>query len=100
MKVIIQSVQFTAAQPLLDYTEKKVGKLKQYFDRITDAEVYLTLDNKSSHIKDKTAKIKINLPGEQIVAAETNKVFEEAIDAAVESLKKQIERYKDKIRLR
>ena len=100
MKVIIQSVQFTAAQPLLDYTEKKVGKLKQYFDRITDAEVYLTLGNKSSHIKDKTAKIKINLPGEQIVAAETNKVFEEAIDAAVESLKKQIERYKDKIRLR
>ncbi|OWY21448.1 ribosome-associated translation inhibitor RaiA [Sphingobacteriales bacterium UPWRP_1] len=98
MKITIQSVQFTAAQPLLDFVERKVSKLGLYFDRITDAEVYLTLDNKSSHIKDKVAKIKLNLPGEQMIATETNKVFEEAVDAAVESLKKQIERYKDKIR--
>ncbi|HRI29779.1 MAG TPA: ribosome-associated translation inhibitor RaiA [Chitinophagales bacterium] len=100
MKVTIQSVQFTAAQPLLEYTEKKVTKLGQFFDRIIDAEVYLTLENKSSHIKDKSAKVKLNLPGEQIIATASDKQFEDAVDEAVESLKKQIERYKDKIRLR
>lgn len=98
MKITVQSVQFTAAQPLLDFVDKKVSKLSHYFDRITDVEVFLTLDNKSSHIKDKVAKIKLNLPGEQIIATETNKVFEEAVDAAIDSVKKQIERYKDKIR--
>ena len=98
MRVHIQAVDFTASEKLIQFTEEKLAKLEQYFDRISDAEVFLRLDSKSSHIKDKVARVKINIPGKQLVAAESSKVFEQAVDLAVDSLRRQLKKIKEKMR--
>ncbi len=98
MKVEVQTVAFKADQKLLDLVTKKVSKLGKYFDKVIDAEVYLKLDNKGAKVKDKVAEVKLNIPGNQLFAASQSKMFEEALDNAVSSVKRQLVKYKDKIR--
>lgn len=98
MRIHIQAIQFTASEQLVEFIEKKVAKLEHFYDRIIDVEVYLTLDNKSSHIKDKIVRIKVNLPRVQLVASERSKQFETATDLAIDSVIRQLKRYKEKLR--
>ena len=96
MKIIIQAVQFTADQKLMDLAQSKLEKLTHFYDRIIDATVYFKIDGKSSHIKDKQVEIKLNIPGSQIFVREDSKVFEEALDQAVDATARQLKRIKEK----
>lgn len=87
---------FTMSDQLKDFIEKKVGKLETFFDKIIDADIYLKLEN-HQQIKDKTTEIKINVPGTTLFATEKSKTFEVATDLAVESLRRQLKKYKEKI---
>lgn len=87
---------FVASEQLKEFIEKKVSKLETFYDKIIDADVYLKLEN-HQQIKDKTAEIKLNVPGITLFSAETAKTFEEAVDEAVESLRRQLKKYKEKI---
>lgn len=98
MDIQIQSIQFDADQKLIDLIRKRIDKLQTFTEQIIHVEVFLKLENKSSAVKDKTATIKLQLPGKLLVAEETSKIFEEATDLAVESLRRQIRKYKEKIR--
>lgn len=97
MKVHTESVQFKADQKLLDFVEKKVSKLEQFFDRIIDAEVKLRLEN-SGQVKDKVAEVRLQVPGQSLFAKETNKTFEQSVDKAVDDLRRQLAKYKEKLR--
>lgn len=97
MQIQIQAIQFTAAEQLTEFINQKVGKLSHYFDRIIDAEVYLSLDSRSSAVKDKVLKVKLNLPGTQLIVSETAKTFEEALELASDNLKRQLTRHKERI---
>jgi putative sigma-54 modulation protein len=97
MKVKVQSIHFDADQKLIDFVEEKVDKLRQYFDHITDSEVFLRLEKNDSHLN-KVAEIKINTPGKTLFAKEQSKSFEEATDSAVEALRKQISKHKEKVK--
>lgn len=97
MNVQIHAKEFTASEQLTDFIRQKVEKLRQYFDHIIDVEVFLSLESKNSQVKDKVAKVKVNIPGHQLVAGESSKVFEEAIDLSIDSLKKQLTRHKEKM---
>lgn len=98
MRIQIQAKQFAASQQLIDFIEKKLAKLEQFFDRIIGVEVFLSLDNKASQVKDKIVKIKLDLPGNQIIATERSKLFEESVDMSVSSIRRQLKRHKEKIR--
>jgi putative sigma-54 modulation protein len=52
----------------------------------------------SQDAENKYVQIRLNVPGNDLVAKEQCKTFEEATDLAVEALKKQILKHKDKIR--
>ena len=95
MKLQIHSIHFDADQKLLDYVQKKTDKLDKLFDRIHDGEVFLKINN--SGIDNKTVEIKVNVPGNQIFAKERAKTFELAIDEAVEGLRRQVNKYKEKL---
>lgn len=97
MKVKVQSIHFDADQKLIDFVEEKVDKLRQYYDHITDSEVFLRLEKNDSH-QNKVAEIKINTPGKTLFAKEQSKSFEEATDSAVEALRKQISKHKEKVK--
>lgn len=95
MKTHTEAIHFTADQKLLVYIEKKLQKLQQFFDNIIEANVILKLEN-VGQIKDKIAEIKIHIPGSTIFAKESEKSFEVAVDEAVESLRRQLIKYKEK----
>ncbi|WP_017257367.1 ribosome hibernation-promoting factor, HPF/YfiA family [Pedobacter arcticus] len=97
MKIGIQSIHFSADQKLLAFIQKKVDKLDQFYDQIISGEVYLKLNNVAEDTN-KTSEIKIMIPGVTLFAKETCKTFEEATDLAIESLRKQLTKQKDKVK--
>lgn len=97
MKVHTESVQFKADQKLVDFIERKMSKLDHFFDRIIDAHVKLRLEN-SGQVRDKVAEVKISVPGNVLIAKESNKTFEASIDIAIDNLKRQLKRYKERLR--
>lgn len=97
MKIRVQSIHFSADSKLLAFIQKKVDKLDQFFDQIISGEVYLKLENVDDDAN-KISEIKLIVPGGTLFAKEQCKSFEEATDLAIESLRKQITKHKDKIR--
>jgi putative sigma-54 modulation protein len=95
MKITVQSIHFTADRKLLDFIQKKADKLDQFYDKIISGEVYLKLENVEDEAN-KISEIKIQLPGNLLFAKEQCKTFEEATDLALESLRKQIDKHKQK----
>jgi len=97
MKVFVQSVNFNADNSLVEFVEKKVESLEKYYDKIVDSEVFLKVQQ-TSEKENKIVEIKINVPGSDIIVKKTAKTFEEGISLTVESLKRQLNRYKEKQR--
>ncbi|MBK3516802.1 ribosome hibernation-promoting factor, HPF/YfiA family [Carboxylicivirga marina] len=97
MNITIQSVRFTASEQLEEFIQQKVGKLDQFFDGIVSAEVILRLD-KSDSTENKVAEININIPGGELFAKKQTKTFEEATDLSVDALRKQLIKWKEKVR--
>lgn len=96
MKVKVQSIHFDADTKLINFVESKVDKLAHFYDQILDSEVFLRLDKSNTH-ENKIAEIKIHTPGKILFAKEQCKTFEEATDSAVDALRKQITKHKEKL---
>ena len=96
MNVKIQTVHFDADSKLITYIEKKISKLAQYHDRITNVDVYLKLDNIVHTIKDKVAEIKVMVPRHEFFVKQSSKSFEESFDEAMDAVITQIKRKKEK----
>ena len=90
MNVQIQSVKFDADKKLIEFVENKMSKLERFADRATGAEVILK--------GNKVATITLHMPGEDMVAEHRARAFEEAIDEAIDALKRQIEKFKEKVK--
>ncbi|WP_250630433.1 ribosome hibernation-promoting factor, HPF/YfiA family [Rhodoflexus caldus] len=97
MKLQIHSIHFDADIKLLDFIQKKADKLDTFFERITGGEVYLRLEKGEHSRENKVVEVKLFIPGGSIFAKEQNISFEAAMDEAVESLKAQLKKYKDKL---
>ncbi|ARV06252.1 ribosomal subunit interface protein [Polaribacter sp. SA4-10] len=97
MKVFTQSVNFNADAELINLAEKKVESLAKYHDKIVDAEVFLKVQNTSDK-ENKITEIKINIPGSELIIKRETRTFEEGINLAVDSLKRQLKRSKEKHR--
>lgn len=98
MEINMQSIHFDADTKLLDYIQKKVEKLETFFDRIINAEVIMRLENSGAKVQDKVLEIKLYVPGNTLLIKETRKTFEEAVDLGTDSLKRQLVKYKEKVR--
>ena len=97
MEYNVQSVHFDADAKLIDFIEKKLNKLETFHDKIISADVILKLEN-NGELKDKIVEIKLNLSGAILISKENCKTFEEATDLVCEALRKQIMKFKEKIR--
>ncbi len=96
MNTQIQSLHFKADIKLKEYIEKKLEKLNTFYDGIIDAQVYLKVENTSVK-ENKIVEIKINAKHRSFIQTEVAQSFEAATDIAVEALKRQVKRYKDKV---
>ena len=97
MKVFTQSVNFNADKQLIDLIESKVSALIKFHDKIVNAEVFLKVQNTSDK-ENKITEIKINIPGSELIVKRETKTFEEGVNAAVDNLKRQLKRSKEKQR--
>ena len=98
MEVIINSVHFDADQKLLDFVNRKVNKLDTFFDGIINAEVTLKV-LKPETPKNKISEIKISIPVNGYLFAKKEAAsFEEATDLALDAMRKQLSKYKEKIK--
>lgn len=97
MNIKIQSIKFDADQKLLNFIEKKVGKLDKLFDNILEVDVILKIEN-SQDLDNKVVEIKFKVPGTDLFAQRKSKTFEDAVDTCVSALKVQIKKHKEKIR--
>jgi putative sigma-54 modulation protein len=97
MNIQIHSVRFDADKKLIDFVHQKLEKLTQYGEDIVNAEVFLRLD-KDQDRENKISEIKLDLSGGPLFAKKQSKTFEVATDEAIEALKVQIAKHKQKKR--
>lgn len=81
---------------LRQYAEKRTAKLEQFYDGIISAHVILGEDN--SPANNKTAEINIEVYQKRLSADDAASTHKEAINLCVDHLRRQLEKYKSKLR--
>lgn len=93
MNIQINAVNFAIAQRLTDFTKDKIEKLYKMYDEIVGIDINYKTENVSGE-ENKTAEVLVKVPGNDLFAGKTGKTFEQALDEAIDALKKQIEKRK------
>lgn len=97
MKVSVQNQHFIADQKLIDFIQKKLNKLEQYYDKIVYADVFLRLRNTKDR-ENKTVEVLLSIPGQELIVKKQAKSFEEAVDNCAQSLERLLLKRKNKIK--
>ena len=97
MKVNVQSVNFNIDKSLIEFINVKIESLDKYFDKIIEADVYLKVQN-TSEKENKIAEIKLLIPGDEFIVKKQCKTFEEAVDLTIVTLKRLLQKKKEKLR--
>jgi len=99
MKVNVQSVNFNADKSLIEFVEKKLSSLDKYYDKIVDADVFLKVQQTSGK-ENKLFEVKLNVPGNDFIVKKQCKTFEEGAMLVSDSLKRQLTKKKEKVRVK
>jgi len=97
MNVNINSVHFKTDKKLVDFINGRVSKLSSMYDGVIGSEVTLKLDNNDTP-ENKIAEIRLLIRGNDLYARKQCKSFEEATDIAVDALRRQLRKHKEKQR--
>lgn len=97
MKVHTQSVNFNADQKLIDFIQKRMDKLDNYYDKVIKTNVFLKVENTSGK-ENKIFEARVIIPGDSIVVKKVCKTFEEGVDSAMDSMERQLKKRKEKLR--
>lgn len=97
MNIQIHSIHFDADQKLTNFIENKVKKLSQHYESIIGAEVFLRLD-KAQNSENKITEIRVDIPGNDLFVKKQSNSFEAATDAAIDALRRQVIKHKEKQR--
>jgi len=95
MKVNTQSVNFNADPSLIEFIQRRMNKLDQYYDKVIRSEVYLKVENTSNKLN-KIFEARISVPGDSFIVKKQCKSFEEGTDVAIASLQRQLKKRKEK----
>jgi ribosomal subunit interface protein len=97
MNIKINDVHFTADQKLVDFVNKKVAKLETFFEGIITVEVILKVI-KPETSNNKEVELKLSIPSKDYLFAKKQAdTFEEATDMAIEAIKRQLTKMKEKM---
>ena len=93
MQITFTARHFKATSRLKGYCEKKVSRLKRYYDGIIECEIILDYEKLNQ-----IAEIAIKVYGQRLLAIEKSEDIFKSIDAAVEKLERQVKKYKEKLK--
>ncbi len=99
MEIKIQSIHFDATEKLQEFIDKKVSKLEKSFEDIRKAEVQCKVV-KPATAQNKEVSLTVTVPGNTLFVEKTSDTFEEATDLCVDSMKVQLQKFKEKMRSR
>lgn len=88
-------MKFDASKQLIEFVEKKMSRLERFEDSATGVDVVFKLD-KDNEKGNKVALVTLHVPGNDILTEQRARTFEEAIDLALDAIKRQIEKRRDK----
>lgn len=95
MDIVISGRNMNITETLQDYVDAKVGRLGRYMDNIGEVRVELTAEGKVIAEGQYVAQMTLrNERGKLLRAEERSESVEAAVDAAVDKMSRQIERYK------
>lgn len=98
MKVNTQSVNFAVDSKLVNFIQKRMDKLENFYDKIIHSDVYLKVQNTSAK-ENKIVEVKVHVPGDEFMVKKQCKTFEEGIDTATNSLERVLLKRKEKLRM-
>ncbi len=93
MEIRVQSIRFDADQKLLDFIDKKLSRLTRFQDAIIGIEVKLSL---LQEVDNKNVWVKVQIPGNDIIAERNAATFEDAVVDCADILKEKLKRAKEK----
>jgi putative sigma-54 modulation protein len=96
MRTEITFRHFDSVPALKDHASKRLAKLTRFYDGITDARV--VLDVEPIEATRKSVEISLAVYRQTLTAREYAETHEEAINRCVSQLRRQILKYKDKLR--
>lgn len=96
MRVEINASPFDVDEKLSELINEKISKLERFFDHIIDCQIFLNEEGHSEHNKGLNIEIKLNVKGTVLFCKESASMYEQAIDLAVENMKRQLKKYKEK----
>lgn len=97
MEIKIQSIRFDATEKLQAFIEKKVAKLEKSYEDIQKVEVQLKLV-KPATAQNKEVSLSVGVPGSTLFVEKTSNTFEESVDLCVDSMRVQLQKFKEKTR--
>ena len=97
MEIKIQSIHFDATEKLQAFIEKKIAKLEKSFEDIQKVEVQCKVVKPAS-AQNKEVSMTVNVPGSTLFVEKTSDTFEESTDLCVDSMKVQLQKFKEKLR--
>lgn len=97
MEIKIQSIHFDATEKLQAFIEKKVAKLEKTFEDIQKVEVQLKVV-KPATAQNKETSLNVTVPGSNLHVEKISDTFEEGIDLCVDTMKVQLQKFKEKTR--
>lgn len=97
MEIKIQSIHFDATEKLEAFIEKKVAKLEKTSEDIQKVEVQLKVV-KPATAQNKEVSLSVAVPGRTLFIEKVSDTFEEGIDLAVDSMRVQLQKIKEKSR--
>ena len=92
MEIRVQSLKFDADQKLLDFIDKKLGKLEKFFDNIIRVEIVLSVE--PDHVK--KVKVRVAIPGDDLIVERSAATFEDAVNDCADLLKDMLVKTKEK----
>lgn len=98
MRTTVTSRHFKAHQSLVSYTEDSLGTLTKFYNGIIKSEAILSYER--SRNSTKKAEVNIHVYNAILTGTYASEDFYKSIDGAVQKLRRQLKRYKEKLRHR
>ena len=94
MRINVTFRHMETSEPVRNYVEEKLIKVKKYIDEPVEAQVVLSVEKKIRH----KAEVSLGAKGITIKASEETSDMYAAVDGVLDKLDRQLKRYKDKIK--
>ena len=97
MEIKIKSIHFDTTEKLEAFIEKKVAKLEKSYEDIQKVEVQLKVV-KPATAQNKEVSLSVIVPGNTLYVEKVSDTFEESTDLCVDSMRAQLQKFKEKLR--